>query len=404
MKPIKVLVADDHEDIRTTLRILLSGDPDIEVIGEARDGVEALQRIKALNPDIVLMDIYMPKMDGISATERLYLEHPECAVIVMSTEDERDCLAKAMMAGARGYQSKPFKQEELLDNIKRVYQLESKRSGLGTQKKGTFHKPHLITVFGTKGGVGKTTIAVNLAVLLAATKKKVALVDLDLQFGDVSVFLNLTPKRTIAELVQEGEHLDIEIIESYLIAHVSGIKVLSAPSRPEYAELITTNHVEKIIAVLKTHYDYVVIDTPPHFSDTNLCAIELSSQILLVMSLDLATLKNVKLSLELLDSLHQKGKTKLILNRASEESGIKVKDAEEMLSFLTAEQVPNDSKLAITALNRGVPFVISSPSAKVSRSLNNIAQLVINDQGYQEDLQKLAQKKGILAGFISART
>jgi pilus assembly protein CpaE len=216
-----------------------------------------------------------------------------------------------MVSGARDYLVKPFNSDDLVDTIKNTYQMENRRSFPGETKVPT-KRCEVVTIFGTKGGVGKTTIAVNLAVLLAKSKKKVALIDLDLQFGDVSIFLNLYPKRTISELAQEGNALDLELLDSYLIPHISGVKILPAPGRPEYAELITPGHVEEIVNLLKLHYDYIVIDTPPLFNETNLSALDLSTQILLVLAMDLATIKNVKLSLELLESLHQRGKTKLI--------------------------------------------------------------------------------------------
>ncbi|MFZ5754765.1 MAG: response regulator, partial [Bacillota bacterium] len=219
MEPIRVLLVDDTDETRDNVRRILSFDREVAVIGEARDGLEALQKVQALNPDVVLMDVNMPKLDGIAATERISLEYPGCAVIFLSVQGEPEYLRKAMMAGARDYLVKPFSGDELMDTIKRAYQLETKRVAPGKENKLSKVKPQVVTIFGTKGGVGKTTIAVNLAVLLANTKKKVVIVDLDLQFGDVSVFLNLLPKRTMAELAQEGNNLDIELVESYMIPH-----------------------------------------------------------------------------------------------------------------------------------------------------------------------------------------
>lgn len=398
MEPIRVLLVDDTDETRDNVRRILSFDKDIAVIGEARDGLEALQKVEALNPDVVLMDVNMPKLDGISATERISLEHPGCSVIFLSVQGEPEYLRKAMMAGARDYLVKPFSGDELMDTIKRVYQLDSKRVGSDKGNKGERVKPHVVTIFGTKGGVGKTTIAVNLAILLAKTKKKAAIIDLDLQFGDVSVFLNLLPKRTMAELAQEGHDLNIDLVESYMIPHLSGIKILPAPGRPEYAELITPSQVEAVISILKQHYDYVVIDTPPLFNETNLSALDLSTQIFLALSLDLATIKNVKLSLELLDSLHHRGKTKLLLNRASEDMGIKISNAEETLDFLIAAQIPSDGKLCVSALNKGIPFVLSDPQAKVSQAIRNVADLVIQDKGYQQDLKEM--RRGSFLGRL----
>lgn len=389
MQAIRVLVVDDVEETRNNIRRILSFDKDIAVIGEGGDGLEALQKVKSLEPDIVLMDVNMPKMNGIAATEKISAEHPGTAVIFLSVQGEPEYLRKAMMAGARDFMVKPFSGDELIETIKRVHHMESLRAiPAGARKPVKTHKPQVVTIFGTKGGVGKTTIAVNTAIQLAQAKKKVAMVDLDLQFGDISIFLNLSPKRTIAELSQEGNEPDIDLIESYMIPHLSGIKILPAPGRPEYAELITAQQIENILSVLKGHYDYVIIDTPPTFNDTNLTALDLSSQIFLVLSLDLATIKNVKLSLELMQTLHHIGKTKLLLNRASEDMGIKVNNAEETLDFLIAAQLPSDGKICVSALNKGIPFVLSEPGARISQAIRMVSELIMEDRGYQQELKE----------------
>lgn len=389
MEGIRVLIVDDIDETRQNIRRILSFDQDLVVIGEAHNGLEAIDKVHSLNPDVVLMDVNMPKMDGLTAAEKISAEHPSSAVVFLSVQGEPEYLRRAMMAGAKDFLIKPFSGDELIDTIKRAYIRENAKTTPSKNAKPS--RPHVVTVFGTKGGVGKSTVAVNLAVLLAQTKKKVVIVDLDLQFGDVSVFLNLLPKRTIAELAQEGSHPDMELVESYMIPHISGVKILPAPGRPEYAELITPSQVESIIAQLKTYYDYVVIDTPPLFNETNLTALDLSTQVLLVLALDLATIKNVRLSLELLESLHHKGKTKMILNRASDDMGIKTVSAEETLDFKIAAHIPSDGKICVTALNKGIPFVLSEPKAKVSMAIKNIAEMVINDTGYQKDLKQNRQ-------------
>ncbi|MDD2401483.1 MAG: response regulator [Clostridia bacterium] len=384
METIKLLIADDNEDTRENIRRMLSFDEELIVVGEAANGTEAYEKSKSLQPNVILMDINMPGMDGLAATQKITAEVSGCSVVVISVQGEQEYLRKAMISGARDYLVKPFNNDDLINTVKNAYQMEKKRLQGG--EKDQPQKGEVITVFGTKGGVGKTTIAVNLAVLLAKSKQKVVLIDLDFQFGDVAIFLNVYPKRTISELAQEGNELDIDLLESYLIPHKSGVKMLPAPGRPEYAELITIEQVEKIIKVLKNYYDYIIIDTPPHFNETNLSALDLSSQILVVLAMDLATIKNVKLSLGILESLHQKGKAKLVLNRASEDMGITSKDAEETIEFLIAAQVPSEGKIVVPALNEGIPFVLSNPTAKVSLALQNLSEIVIKDRGYQNDL------------------
>jgi len=399
MDKIKVLIVDDISETRENISRLLKLEEDIQIVGEASNGEQAVKKAEQLLPHVILMDINMPIMDGIAATEKISLNYPNIAVIMVSVQGEAEYLKKAMMAGAREYLVKPFSADELVDTIKRTYHLEQKRLGKIEVTSKIFgkpkdSKPQVITIFGTKGGVGKTTLSVNVAAQIAKkTRKKVALVDLDLQFGDVAVFFNVSPKKSIAELVQERGQFNIELVESYLIPHISGVKILPAPMRPEYSELVTPNNIMEILTILRQHYDYVLIDTPPFFQDTNLSALDMSNQVLLVMTMDLPTVKNMKLSLELLDSLHHKGKTKLILNRASEDLGINSADVESALDFLIAHQIPSDGKLVVTSVNKGIPFVLSNTGAKVSKAVEQLANLVIEDKGYQKELQESRQRK-----------
>lgn len=400
MSKIKILIVDDIVETRENIKRLLYFEQDMQVVGEAGDGEEAIRQAERLQPDVILMDINMPVIDGIAATEIISLKVPTTSIVIMSVQGEQEYLKKSMIAGAREYMIKPFSSDELNDTIRRVYDFESKRKVhlLSNQVLiADKHDPQIVTIFSTKGGVGKTTIATNLAVSLAKeTGKKVALVDLDLQFGDVAVMLNVMPKRTITELVQEIGQLDGELLESYLVAHSSGIKILPAPTRPEYAELITAGHVEKILSVLKQNYDYVIVDTSPFFLETNLTALDLCDQILLLISLDLPTIKNVKLSLEVLESLHHKGKIRLILNRSSRDIGIKYQDVEKSLGFLIAAHVPSDGRIVVSAVNKGVPFVSSDPHTKIAGAMRDLAYLVVHSDGKQEDLKLQAQKKTII--------
>ncbi len=401
--PIKVLIADDVDEFRENVKRLLQFEKEISVVGEAADGEEAVKQAGKLNPDVILMDINMPGMDGIKATEIISLKYPKTCIIIVSVQGELEYVRRAMAAGAREYVVKPFNSDELVGIIKRVYDFEQKRKiQISNQGKGQENPdPQIITVFSTKGGVGKTTIVTNLAVsLYQETRKKVVIVDLDLQFGDVAVMLNVLPKRTITELIQDISSLDADTLESYLVPHSSGIKVLPAPTRPEYSELITAAHIEKILNVLKQNYDYVIIDTPPFFHETTLTALDLCQQIMVIVSLDLPTIKNVKLSMEVLESLHHKGKVKLILNRSSNEIGIKCQDMERSLGMKVAAHVPSDGKTVIGSVNKGVPFVISVPGSKIGHSIKELGELVVDEQNSQNVISN-EHKRGFFSRIFS---
>ncbi|MHB9093463.1 MAG: response regulator [Eubacteriales bacterium] len=397
---IKILIVDDVTETRENIKRLLYFEKDMMVVGEAADGEEAVKQTKKLNPDIVLMDINMPTIDGITATQEISLKYPKTAIIIMSVQGEQEYLKKAMVAGAREYMVKPFSTDELVDTIRKVCDFEQKRRVHLTEPsvvKELQRDPQIITVFSTKGGVGKTTIATNLAVSLAEeTRKKVVIVDLDLQFGDVAVMLNIIPKRTITEMIQDINQMDSDVLEGYLITHPTGVKVLPCPTRPEYAELITGTHVEKILSILKQNYDYIVIDTPQFFHETTLTALDLCHQILIVVSLDLPTIKNVKLGLEVLDSLHLKGKVKLVLNRSSSDMGIKYEDMEENLGMKVAVHIPSDGRTVVSSVNKGDPFVVTDPNTRITESIRGLARMVTLGDLKTQKAGKTADKKGLL--------
>ncbi|MDT3699082.1 MAG: response regulator [Thermincola sp.] len=397
---IKILIVDDITETRENIKRLLYFEKDMMVVGEASDGNEAIRQTQKLSPDIVLMDVNMPTLDGITATQEISLKYPKTAIIIMSVQGEQEYLKKAMVAGAREYMVKPFGTDELVDTIRRVCEFEKRRRINLTEPsvvKELQRDPQIITVFSTKGGVGKTSIATNLAVSLAEeTRKKVVIMDLDLQFGDVAVMLNIIPKRTITEIIQDINQMDTDLLENYLISHPTGVKVLPSPTRPEYAELITGAHVEKILGVLKQSYDYIVIDTPHIFHDTTLMAMDLCHQILLVVSLDLPTIKNVKLGLEVLDSLHLKGKVKLILNRSANDMGIKHEDMEENLKMKIASHIPSDGRTVVSSVNKGDPFVMTHPGTKISESIRELSRMVMIGEAKQTRAAKIPEKKGLL--------
>lgn len=398
MERIKLLIVDDVEETRDNIKRIAEMEKDILVVGEAEDGEKAVELAQKIQPDVILMDINMPAMDGITATEHIAMSCPHTSIIIMSVQGEQEYLKKAMIAGAREYIVKPFSINDLIETVRSVYHVELRKRNLVHMPRNyekPEHESQTVTVFSTKGGVGKSTIAVNLAVSLQQQKKKVALIDLDLQFGDTAVMLNVVPERTITELTQNLKDMDVDELDQFLVEHDSGIKILPAPNRPEYAELISAEQVEKIIRLLKKTYDYIIIDSPPFFHDTNMVALDMSDQILLIVALDLSTIKNAKLSLEVFETLHHKVKTKMVINRATEENGIKSTDLEHSLNFLNACQIPGDGRMVIGAINKGVPFVISDPKAAISVSVNKLRDLVMEKKGTQDELR--TKKKGMLS-------
>lgn len=415
MGGIRILIVDDIAETRENIEKLLGLEKDFVVVGHAGNGEEALQQVGELSPDIVLMDINMPLMDGITASEHISTDYPGVSVVILSVQGEVEYVKKAMAAGARDYLVKPFSADDLADTLRRVHKAEEIRRNAQLEKlqleqksnaamKGVGEEAHpqgsqVITLYSLKGGVGKSTIAANLAIALAQkSRKKVLLVDLDLMAGDICVLLNLMPKAAIGELAQDmANGLDADLLESFLMQGPAGIKVLAAPVRPEYAEIITAHHIEAILKLARKLYDYVVVDTPVGFGEINLAAFDSSDQILLVMGLDLPTIKNVRIAMEVLDGLRHKAKIKLVLNRVSNEFSLRVDDVEASLNFLVAAQLPSEGKTVVPSVNRGVPFYLSSPGSRIATAVGELAQMVIEDKGHQKDLESYARRKGLMS-------
>lgn len=389
METVKVMIVDDSSDTRNNIRQLLSFDKRVEVTQEAENGEEAIVLARESRPDVVLMDINMPGIDGIKATEAITLDVPETIVIIMSVQGETEYVRKAMSAGARDYLCKPFGAEELAMTILNAYAAESKRrekiSSSGYQEEV---RSKVITVFSTKGGVGKTTIASNLAVSIARTaKKRVALVDLDLQFGDIAIMLNVSVKNTISDLVKEFSQLDRSLLEEYLVTHFSGVKVLPAPIKPEYAEYITANHVERIINTLRESYHYIIVDSSANFHESVLTSLDMSDRILLVSTLDLPTIKNIKAGLDVMETLrYPPEKIHVVLNKASEQYGIRYKDFENTLRKPIWSFIPEDSQTVVTSANKGFPFVMTRTETKVAKAIMDIGEKLIRE--IEGDVQK----------------
>jgi pilus assembly protein CpaE len=389
---IRVLVVDDIPETRDHLTKLLGFESDIEVIGSAASGREAIQMASKLHPDVVLMDINMPDMDGIAATEQLTTAAPGSAVVMMSVQGEADYLRRSMLAGAREFLVKPFSSDELTASIRQVSSREREKASrigipvaaaLGSSNGVDGDGGQIIAVFSPKGGVGRTTVAVNLAVAAASELgKRVVLMDGSFQFGDVGVLLNLNPKsNSIADLVPILEAGEIDDINTFVVDHTSGVRVLLAPPTPEMAETITPHIVKQTLDLLRRSHDLVIVDCTAFFNDTTLAILDAADVILTMLSLEITSIKNMRLFLEVADQLgYESDKVRLVLNRADSTLGIRVADVEHSIGRKIDETIVSDGRSVVYALNRGIPFFVSNREAQVSQDILRLARSVIGDR------------------------
>ncbi|MDF2532282.1 MAG: pilus assembly protein CpaE, partial [Clostridia bacterium] len=340
------------------------------------------------------MDINMPEMDGIRAAKTITESGLDGSIIMMSIQEEREYIKKAMSAGARDYVVKPFKVNELLDTIKRIFQVDqAKKKKIANPITASKLQSKVISVFSTKGGVGKTTIATNLAVAIAATtKKKVALLDFDLQFGDVAISLNLYVKNTITELIKDMSNVEHEndMIEEYMLAHYSGVKVLAAPTKPENAEYVNAEHIKKIISIMKGRFEYIIIDTAQGFDDTVITALDESDTILYISTLDLPSIKNTKNGLEVMKTLNYSNeKVRVVVNKSNESFGIKHLDFKAALNVDLWAIIPDDLASVAISVNNGHPLVSHRKSSAVSKRIFKLAQTISQGEKPKKSIFKI---------------
>ncbi len=389
---IRVVIVDDVSETRENVRKLLQFEFDVDVVGLARTGKEAIQISQELNPDVILMDINMPDMDGISATEAIRSKQPAVQVVILSVQSDQNYMRRAMLAGARDFLTKPPMGDELISAIRRagaMAQTERSKSipiqalpaagNIGVLAAGYGSpKGKIISVYSPKGGTGCTTLAVNLALTLNNEDTRVALVDGNLQFGDVAVFMNEQGKNTIVDLAPRADELDPEIVEEVMLKHsASGIHILAAPSRPEYAEKVSSGQFTRVLEYLSQIYAYVVVDTASLLTDVTLAAIDISDVVVLVTTQDIPSIKNCRLFLDLLQTLGiARERILFTMNRYDKRINITPERVAENLKQEVSSVIPLDEATVMKAVNRGVPFVLESKSQPASRGILSLAESV----------------------------
>ena len=389
-KKISVIIVDDIAETRENVRKLLQFETDIEVVSTARSGREGIDFSLEHDPDVVLMDINMPDMDGISATEEILRNQPHVQVIILSVQGDQNYMRRAMLAGARDFLTKPPMADELISAIRQageIAQAERAKNAMAqvapAQSVGatpgtgfSLTKGKIVTIYSPKGGTGCTTIAVNLALTLHNDDTRVALVDGDFQFGDVAVFINEQGKNTIIDLATRVDELDPDIVEGVMIHHeASGVHVLAAPSRPEYAEKVNGDQFSQLIEYLTQMYAYIVIDTTPQLTDITLAAIDKSDVIVLVTTQDIPSIKNSRLFLDLIQTMGiERERIVFTLNRYDKRIAITPGRIGDNLKQPVNSVIPLDEKNVVPAVNRGIPFIMSNKTQPAARGILSLAE------------------------------
>jgi pilus assembly protein CpaE len=360
------------------------------------ENLEVLKSTLGSSPDEFAI-VLGPGVDleaAASLADTLRVTRPASSVILIRRRVDTSVLAEALRSGMR----EVVEERDVTglgSAVVRAKQVWQALSGPGAADDSA-NQGTVVTVFSAKGGVGKTTLAVNLAIALAdGGAKKVCLVDLDLGFGDVAITLQLFPARTIADAVHMESGLDFTALEALLTPHKDGVSALVAPVQPDAKDAIPASLIGKILALLKANFDYVVVDTAPTFDEHVLQAFDVTDLLLLVTTLDVPTLKNVKIAAETLDLLNiSPQRRRLVLNRADDKVGLSHDKVESTLGMKITTSIPTSSQVP-NATNSGEPITASMPKHAVSVAITGLAREIASSRAAVEQPAAAAPKSRV---------
>ncbi|MHB1344282.1 MAG: AAA family ATPase [Thermoleophilia bacterium] len=378
-EPVRVILALAQDYVRESFAQALAAYGGGTVTHSLTDSTTALERVVEDRPHVVIVSADLSPLDGYAMVQEINARAPGVSTLLVAVDPTPADYRRALRAGARDMLQLPVEKKELFAALDAAAQVSgAKRCALedltarASEDQGQ-KIARRIVVFSTKGGTGKTFLATNLAGGLAASGKRVALVDLDLQFGDVAIALGMVPKRTIYDLIQTYPEVDLTLLSDFMLTHTAtGMHVLPAPLYPEEGDKITAEDIRTVLEAAQQGYDFVVVDTPPFFEERVLTALDWADDILLVGSLDVATLKSLKLTLSSLDLMAlPEEKIRVVMNRADSKVGLDLAAADRHLGRATRYSISSSVDVP-RALNAGEVISVQNPGARVSRELARI--------------------------------
>lgn len=379
----KLVVIDSHQDTAEIIRTHFA-DSGIRVIGEAQDLKSGLRMVHGLMPDVVIVEMLSGEIsETLEAVQRLRLDQPDTAIILTSHEISTQVILDSMRSGAQEFVARPVVPKELKKALDHLRWTLRNREPRQTRRRST------ISVFSCKGGAGGSLVATNLAVALAQFPgTSVALVDLSTQLGDLSLMLDLKPRYTVADTAG-GSSLEEGELRSMLTRHGSGVMLLSAVASPEDGQKIKRGHLVDMFGLLKSMFTHVVVDVERHIDDRTLEVLDLSDRILLVSTLHVPSIRNVKRYVDLFSRLEiEDRKFELVVNRHNtKKSSLRIKDLEETVGLKASWFIPNDYQTANHSIDAGVPFIIGAPRSKIAQSFQEYAASLASESGIKSEVK-----------------
>ena len=378
---------DDYE--RGQLRMALEGLSGVQISGERSDLRAGIALGHQVRPTILIMELGHPVEDGLNAASQFKLEHPDCAIFLVTDVFDPDTLLRALRAGAQEVLRRPLDRGALREAIERVQRQAQKKSGGGSSK-------GVITVFSNKGGAGVSTIATNLAISLKRmTGREVALADFDIHSGDAAFMLGLSPTRSLGDVLA-SQKIDSASVHDALIKHDSGLFVLSQPELLDQVEGATAGQIGGVLEILSSTFDLVVVDCPHVFNDVTLEIFDRTSSILLICEPSIPSVRAARRSLEIFHKLNfmvSPDRVRLVVNRRSDQSAIALPQMEETLGMPVFGSVTNDWAAVSMAINVGKPLCGGHTDSRAGRDITALSRKLVPSEAIETPVEAVPAKR-----------
>jgi pilus assembly protein CpaE len=387
--PTRTLVSLDTGIDEQTVRASLPVSTDIQIVGIVRGVDESWTTLQETPADLLVVACSGYSERTLFLITSVVKERPGMPIVVLAQDSPDGFLRRVFEVGADDAVRLPESPEQVNFVLQKVL---VRKGAAGTMKE--HGNAPMICVLGPKGGTGKTVTTSNLAVALAQTGKSVSAVDLDLQFGDLALAMGVRPDTTMSDLVQSGGSLDADKLEAYVMTHPSGVRVLVAPTRPDQASSVSPEFLREVYPLLRATSDYVVLDSSPGFEPEVISAIDNSSYVCMVGTLDTLSLKNTRLGLETLELMgYDPDRIVLVLNRADSRVGIDDEDVLAVVGRAPDIRIPSDVEVT-RAVNEGTPIVIAKPDSAGAKAFRALADEFLRREGAPVSADAAGPKRG----------
>ena len=367
-KTISIVVLSAGLESFKEIRQGLSADDRTRLLAGGNDADQLYDEVVRLKPAAALITLDSNPEQALALIKRLAAERPAMAIVSAAKSDSSDLILRSLRAGARDFLRLPIVADELRSVLDRA------ASFVEEQVEAPKKKGRMIAVFSSKGGCGTSFIAANLA---AATSARTVLVDLNLQSGDLPLFLGVDPKYSIADMAENRSRLDESLVNSFVTPYSSNLFLLASPREVDAADEVEPEHIFEVLQRLRESYDFVVLDPQHTFDSITLAALDQSDEIVLVLTLDIPAIRSTQRALETFDRLgYPRKKIKIIVNRFSKQIDLDLQQVEKFLGEPVAGFIASDYQTAVTSINLGQPLVHSDSNSKIAQEIRRLARMI----------------------------